>query len=397
MSSSAENTRNLDCLQVPDESGDGGSNAGGGSSSMVSGETGGSRERRWDDPPEEKPPPDLGPTTTMILVKKNKFDGRAAHDIEEMHFTLDDKHLIIRLTTTANNTSWASNQTSDIVIVEVRDVRRRAFRLYTAHSPEGRSHCTFSPGPGIPALALITLYDHMPRLEVFDIVHDRRRLKTAELPILPPLAFSPGGDLLAGVSRRNSSRILVADVRTSSQRPSIVQHINMHTSPISHLMVTPDGTAIVSASHDGSIRMTSLQTGRTLRKAEVETRVPASIVRVSADGEIVASVWGRNVFVWKLKLDQLSMYNLDQVRQTEGWPLAISPNCQLLVCRTEDGVDVLDLETGLFRADWPMPPGHPTVSTAAVSHDGRWVTLGDYDGRVTVLEVITVSESVYGV
>lgn len=394
MTTSADNNRNFDSLQVPDESGDGGSNAGG--SSRVSGETGGSRERKWDDPPEEKPPPDQGPTTTMILVKKNKFDGRAAHDIEEMEFTRDDRHLMIRLTSTPNAASWASYQTSDIVMVEVRDVRRRPFRLYTTHCPEGRSHCAFSPGPGIPALALITLSEHMPRLEVFDIVHDRRRLKTAELPIQPPLAFSPGGDLLAGVSRRNNSRILVADVR-STQRPSIVQHINMHTSPISHLVVTPDATAIVSASHDGSIRMTSLQTGRTLRKAEVETRVPASILRVSDDGEVVASVWGRNVYVWKLKLDQLSTYNLDQVRQTEGWPLAISPNCQLLVCRTEDGVDVLDLETGLFRADWPMPPGHPTVSTAAVSHDGRWVTLGDYDGRVTVLEVISVSDATYGV
>jgi hypothetical protein len=87
----------------------------------------------------------------------------------------------------------------------------------------------------------------------------------------------------------------------------------------------------------------------------------------------------------------LAYYDLDAVRQIEGWPLNISPDCRYVVCRTEDGVDVMDVETGSFLADYPLPAGHHLVTSAAFSHNARWLTIGDYHGRVTVLEVITAA------
>jgi WD40 repeat protein len=228
-----------------------------------------------------------------------------------------------------------------------------------------------------------------PRVEIFDLFADKRRLK-ADFPVQAPIACTPDGGYLASTSIRNPNRIVILDLRNVA-KPVVARIIAVHSSPLTHMAVTPDGTALISTSTDGSIRMTSLQSGRTLRKAEVESRVPASMMQLSADGDLVVSVWGRQVYLWRLKGDTMSVYNLDTVRQSEGWPLAISPDCQHMVCRTEDGIDVIDAESGLFHADYPLEAGHGLITSAAFSHNNRWLAMGDYNGNVTVLEVITAT------
>ncbi|KAK0655136.1 WD40-repeat-containing domain protein [Cercophora newfieldiana] len=366
------------------------------------------QQRKWDDPPDEKEPefPMAQQVTTMVLALKNKFAAITGFEVEQLGFTTSDAHLVCRLPPAMNNSTRTSGVlSSQIVMFDVNTMRRKNIRP----APSGglRTHGDFalSPGPGLAMMATaFRMTEHRqaddragtsdgvsgcPRVEVFDLFTDKRRIK-ADVALRGPLACMPDGSHLAAIPIRTPSRIAILDLR-NELRPVISRLVQVHSSLVTHLSVTPDGTALVSASTDGSIRMTSLQSGRTLRKAEVDTRVPASLVRLSMDGDLVVSVWGRQVYSWRLNADTMSVFNLDTVRQSEGWPLAISPDGQHLACRTEDGIDVIDAETGLFRADYPLDAGHQLITTAAFSHNNRWLALGDYGGQVTVLEVITAT------
>jgi len=380
-------------------------NEGASIASRASDDSASSKPRKWDDPPEKEPDFPPAHVTTMILVKKNKFATQPNFEVEQVGFTTSDAHIVCRIPTLANNSTRSSGDlTSNIIMYDVNTVRRKIVRPVPSKGVRTQGDFALSPGPGLALMATaFRRTEHaiaddqtgdggvrgVPRVEVFDLFTDKRRLK-ADFSVQAPLAYTPDGSYLASVSIRNSTRIVILDLR-NVLKPAMARTIAVHSSPLTHMAVTPDGTALISASTDGSIRMTSLQSGRTLRKAEVESRGPANMMQLSMNGDLVVSVWGRQVCLWRLKPDTMSVYNLDTVRQTEGWPLAISPDCQHLACRTEDGVDVIDVETGLFRADYPLDPGHELITSAAFSHNNRWLALGDYDGRVTVLEVITAS------
>lgn len=369
-----------------------------------------SRPRKWDDPPEKPPPPD-GPITTMILVRKNKFDTYVGCEVEQIGFTREDQHIVCKVSSITNESLHSSGYAASIMLVyDVVTMRRKMIRPVPTHGHRVKGEFAISNGLGTTSVACAfrragegsggttglgamgwqpPSAEGPPRMEVYDMRTEQRRLKV-DFQVEAPLALTPDGSFVAGVSMRDPSRMVIVDVRNIF-KPAISRWLAVHAAPITHMAVTPDGTGLVSASEDGSIRMTSLQTGRTLRKAEVESRTKASMMRISEDGDLVASVWGRQVYLWRLKTDQMSVYNLDTVRQSEGWPLAMSADCQYLASRTEDGIDVVDLETGLFRADFPLSAGHALITSAAFSYNGRWLAIGDLEGRVTVLEVITAS------
>ena len=219
------------------------------------------------------------------------------------------------------------------------------------------------------------------RLETFDIPHLRRKMR-ASLPVSGPLAWSPNGELLAGVSSHDASRIYIVKTATQLLAGAVPHHIDA----VTHLAFTPDGASIVSLSRDGSCKITSLATGRVLRKFEVETRHNPLALSVSRDGGTVASVWGRDVMVWTPADGVMRTYNLSAVRHSEGSALAISPDCKYLVCRSEDGFDVLDLPTGKFRAE--IRTERSFVTTAAFSYDSRSLVVGKHNGEVMVYSVI---------
>ncbi|KAK4443703.1 guanine nucleotide-binding protein subunit beta-like protein [Podospora aff. communis PSN243] len=362
------------------------------------------RQRKWDDPPEKEPEYPPAHITTMILVQKNKFGTVPGFEVEQIGFTNSDAHLVCRVPPAANISSRTSGvASSQVVMYDVNTIRRKFMRPGPSNGIRTQGDFAVNNGSGLALMA--TAFSRtesraaddrvgaaeatpgVPRVEVYDLFSDKRRIK-ADFALRSPLAIVPDGSYLACTSARNPNRIVILDIRNEN-KPTMSRVIQVHSSPLTHMAVTPDGTALISASTDGSIRMTSLQSGRTLRKAEVDSRVPASMMQLSMDGDLVVSVWGRQVYSWRLNADTMSVYSLDKVRESEGWPLAISPDCQHLACRTEDGIDVIDVATGVFRSDFPLDPGHALITSAGFSHNNRWLALGDYDGRVTVLEVIT--------
>ena len=151
----------------------------------------------------------------------------------------------------------------------------------------------------------------------------------------------------------------------------------------------PDGTGIVSLSKDGSCRLTSVSSGRTLRKFEVETRHNPQMLQVSPDGQLIASIWGRVVMLWYPNREVITTYNLNDVRQNEGWPLCISPNCKYLACRTEQCLDVSDLVTGRFEGEFVMDRSFATA--AGFSSDSNRLVVGKQNGEICLYELIILS------
>jgi len=209
-----------------------------------------------------------------------------------------------------------------------------------------------------------------------------RRAMHTGLPVASPLAWSPDGALVAGASAHDTSRIYVVRVRTQLLVAALPHHIDA----VTHLAFTPDGTALVSLSRDGSCQITGVASGRVLRKYEVETRHNPRVMAVSRDGDTVAAVWGRDVVVWAPASGAMSTYNLSAVRHSEGAALAVSSGCEYLACRSEGGFDVLDLRTGKFRAEVRMDRSF--VTTAAFSEDGRQLVVGKHNGEVMIYTVV---------
>ncbi|KAL2183558.1 YVTN repeat-like/Quino protein amine dehydrogenase [Thermothelomyces heterothallicus CBS 203.75] len=231
----------------------------------------------------------------------------------------------------------------------------------------------------------------MGRLEFYDLAR-RERLAKQDAPVCAPVAWSADGVLLAGVSMLEPSRVVVVQVprarETYLRVVSVLMHHQAEVTQLAFLPVSEQGgRALVSAGRDGFVRVTSVTTGRTLDKIEIGARAPAKLLQVSGDGKLVVTVWGRDVVLWFLDSGRVHNYNLDAVRLGEGWPLAISPDCRYLACRNEEGFDVMDVQTGKFRGEFPWTG--PTITAAAFNSDGTKLAIGDYYGNLQIFDVVT--------
>ena len=365
--------------------------------------------RRWDDPPSEVPPHlnDNSASCVILIAKRTlritDHSFRGGREIQQLAFTPSDSHIIVMAPNVQGGSASAisgnagepsAQGSSTLSIFNSLSGMETNFAQNHKAIVFGGFACIPMPDDAIAA----PLYRHeagssgpspvrTPRLQVFDLALKKRRLKI-DLPIQAPLAYSPDGLLIASASAVVPSRIQLYDVIGERILPR--RQIPHHIDDVTHLAVVPDGTALASLSKDGTGRLTSLATGRVLGKFEVETRHAPRMLQVSPDGQLIASVWGWDVVLWYPATSKVVVYNVNAARQTEGWPLCISPDCRFLACRTEDGFDVMDLATGRFLGEITGFTGERSlfISAAAFNSDGGWLVAGKSNGEVVLYEVI---------
>jgi WD40 repeat protein len=365
-----------------------------------------STRRRWDDPPEEEPTSPPENTTTMVFVKKGSMRPTYYIEAEIMHltFTPSDAHIAAAIPKASNMRSFHPDGPFTMVVWSAKTGQRLnppgpGSSGYGVRLGSGG----FAIKPGVADIIVACPFVHpvavtaetyggmMPRLEVYDWGR-RERLVKQDVAIRAPVAWSPDGEVLAGVSPREPSRIVVLQLAAKKVVGVRIGNVLMrHVDEVTQLAFLPareeGGRALVSAGKDGYVRVTSVESGRTLKKIEIGTRAPASILRVSPDGKLVVTVWGRDVVLWYLDSGRVHNYNLDAVRQSEGWPLCVSPDCRYLACRTEEGFDVCDVATGKFRGEFAWM-GNP-ITAAAFNSDGTMLAIGDYCGGLQMFEIVT--------
>lgn len=226
--------------------------------------------------------------------------------------------------------------------------------------------------------------------------------KTELVPVEPPIAVSPNGGQLIGRSAEDPTEIYIirldinAGPRAALRIPGCVPG---HLAPVTHLAYMPGGTSILSLSSDGMGRITNITgaaPGHCLWRFKFDPRgYKATSMAVSPDGKLVTSVWGRQVVRWWPETDALLCYDLDEVRAGEElWPLSLSPGGGMLVCRSEDGIDVLRVEDGasMGRLRWTHNGGN-FATAAAVSADGKRMAVGLLNGRIMVHTLRYVEDS----
>ncbi|WQF76790.1 Putative WD40/YVTN repeat-like-containing domain superfamily [Colletotrichum destructivum] len=205
-----------------------------------------------------------------------------------------------------------------------------------------------------------------------------------------PAVFSGDGQMLAATDPAGVVVVFEAATSPRGMPPTKKVAAVMNHAPTTHVLFMPNGTDLVTLSMDGTVRVAEARTGKTLRRMEVDGTAMAGsggtgarALGVSPDGRVVVSVWSRAVYVWEHEAGRVSSWELNKVRSNEGWPLAVSPDCRFLACRTDDGVDISDVYSGHVLAEVRTAAGiDGLVTAAAFSADGRFVAVGRYSGVV---------------
>lgn len=198
-----------------------------------------------------------------------------------------------------------------------------------------------------------------------------RRLQQARWPGVRPLAFSHDTHWLAIAGSRG--RIALFDVRSGGALEKTIL-LNIHLDDVSLAVFTPDNSSLVTASRDGTIRLTNHHEQKSIAKLETDTWQKPLLLGVTPNSDVIVSIWGDTVFHWNHATAVLESYSLATRRQREGWPMAMSADCMFLCCRTDDGVDVSDLYSGRVLHTIKFQRGFAT--SAAFSWDGKYLILG---------------------
>ncbi|KAK1830220.1 WD40-repeat-containing domain protein [Podospora conica] len=367
----------------------------------------GAPPRKWDDPPAEDPPSfppkPKAPLRTVLLVEKTSFPTRTrvpdAHEILQLGFTGCDRHLLCATPQESNHSPQLRlDGTAQVLVfnlpsLDEKDTKART-RGYGLRAVGGFAT---APEPGTATVLVAYVrsekrhnsYDAPAAVEAHDLLSQVRVFRE-ELDVGAPVACRASMKLVVGVSLRDPTRVVVLSRAGfgSGSKWTIARVLAGHMARVTHLALMPREGVVVSADEDGWLRMMDVADGRTLRKVQIETKVPARLLQISADGSVVVTVWGRQVLVWKVNEEDVATFHMEDVRSTEGWPLAISADCRLLASRTEDGVELVDAHTGEFLAEYRMP-SHPLVTAAAFNHRGDVLAVGNFEGQVTLLDVVT--------
>lgn len=196
-----------------------------------------------------------------------------------------------------------------------------------------------------------------------------------------PVVWSADGrTIAAGEPQRN--HVGVWDACTGA----LLGRVNSHMDEVALAAFMPDGN-LVTGSRDGTLRITNPATGRTIEKLEIEGHgagYPGALI--VADDSTIVSIWGSTVYIWFPYASQLASDTRSSVRRAEGIPLAISADGKHMLCRNEDGFEIMDILTGVTVAE--CPGGGTPVTSAAFSVDGSMVLLGRVGGFLEVWDMI---------
>lgn len=361
--------------------------------------------RRWDDPPDDEPPAAPENLTTMVFVRTGTIAAYSESEILQLTFTPSDTHISAMTPKAPNWRNFHPAATAPCTLITWSATTGQRMPAPTAGPIKVSGGFAFKPGvvDMVVACPFFAPFPSsmgeysglacggLPRLEVYDLGRRERRMMKRDVGIRAPVAWSGDGGYLAAVSVSEPSRVTVLQLAPKEAAATVTTVLMHHVDEITQLAFLPawveGGRALVSAGKDGYVRVTSLVSGRTLKKIEIGARAPASILRVAPDGKLVVTVWGRDVVLWFLETGRVHTYNLNATRQTEGWPLCVSPCCSYLLCRTEEGFDVSDVVTGKFRGDFART-GMP-VTAAAFNSTGTRLAVGDFNGGLNIYEIIT--------
>jgi RNA polymerase sigma factor (sigma-70 family) len=182
---------------------------------------------------------------------------------------------------------------------------------------------------------------------------------------------TPRADLLSGES--------------GDRRIGAVRSLEGHTERVTWVAFSPDGRRAISSSHDLTIRIWDVETGRELRRLSGHTdRIECAVV--APDGRrAVSCAWDGTIRVWDGATGkQLKCFDAVGAPGVHIARVAFFPDGKRFLCSPLDhhSLQVRDAETGEVLKESGRHRGH--VNTIALSQDGAQVLEASCDVRLPV-------------
>jgi WD40 repeat protein/serine/threonine protein kinase len=237
----------------------------------------------------------------------------------------------------------------------------------------------FSPDGGRLAAGGGGIQKSAKNVTVWDTTtwHEVPRSPLAAPSGLRTVAFSPDGRLLAAAGVA-SSPVAVWDLATGTQTAAL----HGHTWVVGQVAFRPDGRRIAAASHDGTVRVWDVTTGKEVVRPPLRHAARATAVAFSPDGGRLATAsLDGTVRVWDATSWKPLLVRSDAAAGV--WCVAFSPDGRRLAWGSTDAtVKVADaatwevLETLRGHTGW--------VQSVAFSPNGRQIASASADGTVKV-------------
>jgi WD40 repeat protein len=168
--------------------------------------------------------------------------------------------------------------------------------------------------------------------------------------------------------------------------PALIRTLYGHTDEVNGCAVSPDGTWIVSASRDGTLKVWDARTGEARLTLDGHTgRVYGCAV--SPDGTwIVSASWNNTLKVWDARTGEARLTLQGHTGSVNG--CAVSPDGTWIVSASWDNtLKVWDARTGEDRLTLQGHTG--SVTGCAVSLDSTWIVSASYDRTLKVWDAHT--------
>ncbi|KAH7917243.1 WD40 repeat-like protein, partial [Leucogyrophana mollusca] len=161
-----------------------------------------------------------------------------------------------------------------------------------------------------------------------------------------------------------------------------------HTEYVNSVAYFPDGQHIASASHDKTVIVWDVESGRQDGQP-LQHDSSVEWIAISPDGRRIASGMGGGLVIW----DAMTRKVVQEIKGDGVWRLAYSPDGRWIATCGERVMRLWDADTGRpVREPLECDSG---VLCVAFSPDGSRIAIGLRDGFFQVIEILT-GESVVG-
>ena len=161
----------------------------------------------------------------------------------------------------------------------------------------------------------------------------------------------------------------------------IIRELQGHTSTISGLAFSPDGSTLVSASEaaDGTIRFWDTATGNMLRSLNINSKNGLPALAISPDGSTLVAAWYQNVRAWDFNSGKVLL----QGKSSNGIPQFSKDGSRMAVYGSSDrsSIEIYDASSWTPITKFAIPSG---TLQLALSPDGKTLVTGDGKNTGTI-------------
>jgi WD40 repeat protein len=169
-----------------------------------------------------------------------------------------------------------------------------------------------------------------------------------------------------------------------------IQTLTSHKGPVASVTLTPDDSKLVTGSHDQTVRIWNMQTGRTLKTLKGHDRAICAVA-MSGDGKLIASGGvDQTIRIWETRSGKLvqAFRGLFSGHSDTVTALAFHPTSPMLVSASRDWtVQLWDLKLGKAVDD--LKDQGEAILALAISGDGKTIAYGGTGKQIAIRNLKT--------